>query len=261
MRRGMWWFVIFGLAIAAAWAAAEDLDGPAIVKKMGKQNESTSLVSKAKMTIGDASGKERVRELIMRSKMVNDLRHSVTTFLSPPDVRGVKFLVIENKNGDDDQRIYLPELKRVRRITSSNKSGSFMGSAFSYADLQTPNADKGKHKRLADQQMGGFDCYTVESTSKNPDDYVYGKFIYWVRKDNFMPVRADFYDKKNAPLKVLEISDFQQRPDGTWFAKRTKMTNVQDKTSTTLEVSDYQVGAAIDDEFFSDRFLSDENRE
>jgi outer membrane lipoprotein-sorting protein len=253
--------VCAALALAAlAWA--EDLDGPAIVKKMAKANESQSSIAKAKMTIVDKNGAQRVRDLKLYTKLINGVRNAVTVFLSPPDVRGVKFLVIENKTGgDDDQRIYLPEQKRVRRITTSNKSSAFMGSTFAYADLQTPNAEKGKHKRLDDAKMAGFDCYVIESTPKKEDDYIYSRLIYWVRKDNFLPVRADFYDKKGQPWKVMEVGEHLQRADGTWYAKSTKMTNVQDRSSTTLDSGEQQINVPVADDVFTERFLSDESAE
>jgi len=244
-----------------AFALAQELDGRAIVKKMSKANESKSSFTKAKMILVDKNGGWRTRNITIRSKLINDLRNTVTVFLAPPDVAGVKFLVQEQKGADDDQRIYLPEQKRVRRITTSNQSSSFMGSTFSYADLQSQNPDKGAHKRLNDMPMGSYDCYVVETTPKKEDDYIYGRLIYWVRKDNFLPVRGDFYDKKGQPWKVLEVSQHEQRPDGTWYAKQTKMTNVQDHTVTTIEVSEYKIDLPIDDSYFTERFLSDESQQ
>jgi hypothetical protein len=261
MRRGAWLAVVALVALGTAWALAEELDGKAIVKKMADQNESRSSITKAKMTIVDKNGVQRLRDLIMRSKKKDGLRQTVTTFLAPPDVRGVKFLVLQQRAGDDDQRIYLPEQKRVRRITTSSQSSSFMGSTFAYADLQTPNPDKGKHKRLGDAAMGGHDCYVIETTPAKDDDYIYSRIVYWVRRDNFLPVRGDFYDKKGAPWKVLEVGQHEQRADGTWFARQTKMTNVQDRSSTILQTGDYQIDVPVDDSYFTERFLADENQQ
>jgi len=209
----------------------------------------------------DADGTKRERQLRTRTKKVNGLNRIVTTFLSPPDVRGVKFLVIEKKNEDDDQLHYLPALKRVRRITSSSKSDSFMGSTFSYADPQSHDPEKGNHERLKDMVLAGQDCYVVKTIPKNPADYEYSRLVYWVRKDNFMPVRGEFYDKDGKLLKVLEVLKLEKKPDGTWMTTLTKMSNVQKRNVTVLEIMNYQVDVAIEDFYFTERFLKDESQE
>lgn len=249
-------------ALFCAWPTlAAELDGYGIIQKMEERNQSTSAVTNAKMIIMDNKGSQRVRELIMRTKEKNGLRHVVTTFLAPPEVRGSKFMVIEKKDADDDQRIYLPALKRVRRITSSNKAGSFMGSTFAYADLQSHDPDTGTHQRLADATVDGQDCYVVESTPNKPDDFIYSKFTYWVRKDNFLPIKGEFFDKKGHLWKRLTVANIEQRSDGTWIAKKTTMHDVQKGTSTVLELVDYQLDVKINDDYFSDRFLTDESLE
>ncbi len=261
MRACLLIVVIVAGLFAVGVVFAEELDGQAIVEKMADQNESKSAETTAKMIIIDKHGKQRVRELLMRTKEKNGLRHTSTTFLAPPDLRGSKFLVIERKDADDDQRIYLPALKRVRRITSSNKSGSFMGSTFAYADLQTHDAKKGVHTRLADATVDGQDCYVVESVPKNPDDYVYSKLIYWVRKDNFLPIKGEFYDKKGTLWKRLEVSEIEQRNDGTWIGRKTKMNDLKKGTATVLELGEYKLNVKIDDAYFTERFLKDETME
>ena len=249
------------LVIAVAVVSAADLDGKAIVEKMAKQNESQSAETTAKMILIDKNGRERVREIKMRTKEKNGLRHTVTTFLAPPDVRGTKFLIVEQKNADDDQRLFLPALKKVKRITSSNKSGNFMGSTFAYADLQTHDPDQGAHQRLADAVLDGQDCYVVETVPQNLDDEIYSKLVYWVRKDNFLPIKGEFYDKKGKLWKRLEVSGVEKRSDGTWVAKDTKMSDLLKGASTILRLEEYEVDVEIDDAYFTERFLTDETLE
>lgn len=249
------------VAILAGYALAEELDGEAIIKKMADREESISTITESQMTIVDAQGNQRVRRLRTRAKKVDNRNHVVTTFLSPPDVRGVKFLVIENPDGDDTQRIYLPALRRVRRITASSRGDSFMGSTFSYADLQSHDPDKGKHKRLADMALNGQDCYVVQTIPKDPDDTDYGRLVYWVRKDNFMPIRGEFYNKDGKLWKVLEILKLEKKADGTWLTKQTKMSDVISRRVTVIEIINYQIDVPIDDSYYTDRFLSDETQE
>jgi outer membrane lipoprotein-sorting protein len=249
------------LGLLGGLALAAELDGKGIVDKMADQTMSQSGVTDAKMIIIDKNGNQRIREMRMRTKEKNGLRNVVTTFLAPPDVRGTKFLVIEKKDSDDDQRIYLPALKRARKITSSNKGGSFMGSTFSYADLQSHDADQGTHTRLPDAEIDGHAVYVVETVPNAADDEIYSKLVYWVRQDNFLPIKGEFYDKKGKLWKRLEVSEVEQRSDGTWIAKKTKMADVQKGTATILELGDYEIGSKIDDAYFTERFLTDETME
>jgi len=246
MRRPKFWLVaVLVLGLLYSWPAfGEELDGKAIVKKMSDRAQSTSSIINARMSIVESNNTKRVREMRIRSKKINNKNNVVTTFISPPDVRGVKFLTIENPGGDDDQRLYLPAQKRIRRITSSNKSESFMGSTFSYADLQTPSTDKFDHKRLGDKSVYNQDCYTVQSAPKNAVDSEYSKIIYYVRKDNWIPIRGEFFNKDGKLWKVMDVFKMDQKPDGTW-----------------LEINDFKVNVAIDDTFFTDRFLTDESQE
>jgi len=249
------------LMLLAGLAVAQDLDGEAIVKKMTNRSESDTTISETKMIIVDADGNKRERKLLTRAKKIDGRGHIVTTFLAPPDVRGVKFLVIENPDGDDDQRIYLPALRRVRRITSSNKTDSFMGSTFSYADLQSYKSEDGTHTRKADMKLNGHDCFVVESIPKPETDTQYSKLIYWVRKDNFVPIRGEFYDKQGKLFKVLEVLKVEKLPDGTWLTKLTKMSDVQARRVTVLEIMTYKINEPIEDFYFTERFLKDESRE
>ena len=253
-------FLLFFAGLTALVLAAEP-DAATIIKKMTEANQSQAAVSKAKMILIDKSGGQRVRDLLTRTKLINGVRNTVTTFLSPPDVKGVKFLVVETKNTDDNQRLYLPAMKRVRRITSANKSGSFMGSTFSYADLQAVDPDKGTHKRLADATVDGASCYVIESIPKKDGDSIYGRMINWVRKDNYFPIRGQFFDKKGVLWKTLEVGQLEQRADGTWMARRSKMSDVQAGTATIMELGEYQLNVKLDDQFFTERFLSDESQQ
>jgi outer membrane lipoprotein-sorting protein len=136
-----------------------------------------------------------------------------------------------------------------------------MGSTFSYGDLQIRDPEEGKHTRLKDMVLGGQPCYVVQTVPKNMNDSDYGKLIFWVRKDNFIPIRGEFYNKDNKLWKVLEIFNLEQKPDGTWVARQTKMSDVIARKVTVMEILKYQINVTIEDSVFTDRFLSDESQE
>lgn len=261
MRR-LWLLVALALLVSlAGFARAQELDGMAIMKKVADRDESNSSLTETKMILVDNRGQQRERKLLLRTKRIKNRDHVVTTFISPPDVRGVKFLVIENPTGDDDQRIYLPAIKRTRRISSSQKSGSFMGSQFSYEDLQSQDPAKFKHQRMADMPLNGQDCYVVQSTPLDVSDTQYSKSIWWVRKDAWVPIRAEFYDKKGNLFKVLEVQKLEKMPDGTWLTKLMKMSDVQARKVTIMQIIRHQANAPIKDSVFTERFLTDESQE
>lgn len=139
----------------------------------------------------------------------------ITFFESPPDVKGTGFLswsyVDEDK--DDDQWLYLPALRKVRRIAASNKGDSFMGSDFTYDDMGERKVEEDNHTLLKSENLKDTDCYVVESVPKKKG-YIYSKKITWVYKANLIPIKVDYYDRKGRFLKTLETE--WQKVGGIW---------------------------------------------
>ncbi len=255
-------FFLAATALAAVLAlpvAGAEKTAKEIIDQMSSGFQNENMMMQFKMTLVDKSGQKRERTLRSRMREANDLAQSEITFEEPADVKGVKFLVLENKGRDDDQLIYLPANKRVRRITSSQRSTSFMGTDFSYNDLSTHESDKGKHSRLADEKLAGADCYVIESVPAKPEDYDYSRMRFWVRKDSMVVAKAEFYDMAKKLQKVMKTATFEEYKKGKWLAKMIKMDDVQKGTSTVIDVLKYKADAAIDDKYFTERFLKDES--
>ncbi|MCB9488180.1 MAG: outer membrane lipoprotein-sorting protein [Deltaproteobacteria bacterium] len=248
-------------AVLALPASAEELTGEQIVDKMAAGLDQTNMMAELKMVLVSSSGQKRERTLRSRAKESGDLSKTVITFEEPADVRGTKFLVIENEGRDDDQMLYLPALKKTRRIASSQRSGSFMGSDFSYADLSTRDSDEGKHTRLADEAIDGVEFYVVETVPTDADSE-YSRVKYWVRKDNFVVTKGEFYEKgaSDKLLKIMTGDKFEEYKPGKWMAREITMKNVQKGTATEVQVVKYKVDAAVDDDYFTERFLKDESQ-
>jgi outer membrane lipoprotein-sorting protein len=258
-KRVILFALLLALAVTFAMASAEEMTGKQIVEKMRDRATSTSGVMQVKMTIADKHGDKRVRTIISRMKDYPSGGKSVVTFVKPDDVKGTKFLIAE-KEGDDDQFLYMPALKKVRRISSKQKSGSFMGTDFSYSDLQAYDPDKGVHKRLPDETVNGQACYKVETTPKEADDFEYSKIIYYVRQDNDVPVKGEFYDKRGDLLKVMTVEKLEKNESGDWVVRDSLMKNVQKDHSTRMEILQSKTNAKIDDDYFTERFLTDETK-
>ena len=127
---------------------------------------------------------------------------SLIIFEKPRDVKGTATLTFTHKEGSDDQWLYLPAIKRVKRISSNNKSGPFMGSEFAYEDLSSQEVEKYNYKHLRDETFDGKDCYVVERIPM--DKYSgYTKQVAWIDKAEYRALKIDFYDRKKSLLKTL----------------------------------------------------------
>jgi len=252
--------VVVAILVAASLAFA--ITGKEIVEKMRSQETYKDAVTKVKMVLVNPRGKTRTRVLITRYKEKNGLTRAATTFVYPDDVKGTKFLVIEEKEGETTQYLFLPALGKIRKITAKERGGSFMGSDFSYADLQPHDPNKGVHTLVKEEPCGEHECYVVESKPKEgeEEDFEYSKVIYWVRKDNFYPIKAVFYDKKGELLKQLVVEEIAKTPDGVWYAKKSVMENLKTHHKTILEIQEIKTNAGLSDEFFTLRFLEDKTR-
>jgi outer membrane lipoprotein-sorting protein len=173
---------------------------------------------------------------------------TMMVFLTPKDQKGTALLTYQHNDRDDDQWLYLPALKRVKKIASSKKSGPFMGSEFSFEDIGGQQVDDYTYKYLRDEQMDGQDCFVVESYPKDKNSG-YTKIITWVDKQHYRTLKADFYDRKNSHLKTLVAKDFHLYLDKFWRPHEMDMVNHQTGRSTVLKQSNikFNVGLAEDD--------------
>ena len=202
--------------------------------------EPESEISKMKMLLTDSRGKTRERELKMLSLKMGETDYSMIFFLSPADVNGVGLLSIEEKGKDSDQWLYMPALKKTRRIASSSKDENFMGTEFSYEDLEGRDPDDDTHTFLREETLAGKKCWVVESVPRKESGY--SKRIIWVEQESLLFIRVDFYNKSNSVSKRL-ISDI--RKDGPyWTAYEMVMTDLEKNRSTKLTIVgiDYDSG-------------------
>lgn len=210
-------FLLILCAFTAGPALAQaNLTAEQIVDKMLKQDafgwdEAETTV---RMTLVESNGtrKDRVMENLRRRKA--GLQQMVVRFRSPQDVAGTAFLMLEREGGESEQHIYLPGLKRTRRIVGREREGSFMGSDFSYADMERSDTKSAAQKRLPDEEVSGVKTFVIESTPK-PGTSSYAKIETWVRQDNYLPLRIRYYDKSGALLKTLytkRIRNMEGRP-------------------------------------------------
>ncbi len=188
------------------------------------------------LTLINAAGdtvERKMTSITMERDNSKDL--SVIQFLNPADVRGTSLLTYQNPKGNDKQWLYLPELRRVKKISSKNKSGSFMGSEFSYEDISGNTLDKWSYTFLKEETLNGQLCYVVERIPTY-DNSGYSKVKVWFSKENHLMMRGEFFDRKNTLLKVQTMLGWKQYNE-TWRFTRVEMENVQTKKKSILDYS------------------------
>ncbi len=207
------------------------------------------------MILRNTEGQESKREIRHKElEVIGDGDKSHNIFNTPRDVKGTAFLSFTHATTADDQWIYLPALKRIKRISSSNKSGPFMGSEFAYEDISSQEVEKYTYKWLRDEALEGKDVFVIE---RYPE-YKYSGYkrtIVWLDKEIYMPLRIEFYDRKNALLKTLTFHDYKQYIDQYWRPDRQEMVNHLTKKDTTLLWSNYQFKSGLTDRDFDKNTL------
>jgi len=207
------------------------------------------------MILRNSAGKESKRQVRARTLEVNgDGDKSINIFDHPADVKGTSFLSHTHVGKPDDQWLYLPALKRVKRISSSNKSGPFMGSEFAYEDIGSQEIDNYTYTFLADEELNGQMMFKVESipTYKKSG---YTKQIVWVDQEEYRVFKTEYYDRKGALLKTLTFNDYQLYLDKYWRANSMSMINHQNGKSTDLVFGEYKFANGYSEKDFNQASL------
>jgi outer membrane lipoprotein-sorting protein len=180
---------------------------------------------------------------------------SLTIFDSPRDVKGTALLTHSYKTKDDDQWLYLPALKRVKRINSRNKSGSFMGSEFSYEDLGSREVEKYSHTFIGVEDLDGRACFIVERSPKDKKNSGYSRIVSWLDKKEYRLWKEDYYDKKKRFLKTLTLSNYQLFINTNWRPHTMHMVNHQTGKETDLLWSDFSFRTGLSSKDFNKNSL------
>jgi outer membrane lipoprotein-sorting protein len=242
------------LLITGFSANAQKLTGRDIVEKAYNLPTGDDQTSHLTMTLINKSGQTRVRKIKQFTKDFGSVEKSIMFFISPADVKNTSFMNWSyDSDKPDDQWIYLPALRKVKRISSDSKSDYFMGSDFTYDDLGDRKLDADTHKLLREENVDGKDCYVVESVSKD-EDYMYSKTITWIRKDNFVGVKKDFYDEDGELLKTLSIKNVE-KISGFWTITKSEMNNIQKNHKTIMELSDVKINVGVPASKFTERMM------
>ena len=198
------------------------------------------------MTLRDRQGRENQRYLRLKVLEVDgDGDRTVFLFDRPRDVKGTAFLIYSHKDKPDQQWLYLPALKRVKGISSSKQSGSFMGSEFSYEDMGAVEVEKYTHRYLHEESCGDLDCLVLERIP-NSRDSGYSRQLVWFDREALRTMKVQYFDRRDSHLKTMTVEDYRLYLDRFWRASKITMTNHLTGKSTVLGWSDYEFGTDLD---------------
>lgn len=213
-------------------------------------------VSTAKMVLRDKQGGEAVRTFrMMALEQKDDGDKTLAFFDKPADLAGTAVLTYSHALVPDDQWLYLPEVKRVKRISAQNKAALFMGSEFAYEDLSSWEVKKYKYRYLRDETLDGNECFVVENTPAYADS-AYSKQIEWVDKRIYQPRRLDYFDRQGRLLKTMTFSGYQQYLGKHWRASEQLMQNHQTGKATQIVWGPYKFKTAIHESEFTPEALT-----
>ncbi|MDR1451088.1 MAG: outer membrane lipoprotein-sorting protein [Helicobacteraceae bacterium] len=229
-----------------------------IMKKVDQRDKGDLMSAKMRMILVDSSNKRRERVMRQFKKVEGDVTKKSIFFIEPADVKNTGFLTLDRKEGDDDQWLYLPSLRKTKRIASSDQSGSFMGSDFSYNDLNDRNLDDYTYVLQSETKIDDVACWTIEATPKNErviETTGYTKSLLVVRKDNYVIVRAINYETQKSKVKYLDVPAIKLI-DGIWQPTEMRMTLRRENVvahSTILMFDEVRFNQKISAELFTIR--------
>lgn len=243
-------------SLAIPYQGTPEEIGLAIMKETKARDRGWgSSTAEMTMILRNKKGDESVRLMVSKAlEVVGDGDKGLTVFNQPKDIEGTAFLSFSHVLEADEQWLYLPALKRVKRIASQNKSGPFMGSEFAYEDLSSFEVEKYSYKYVGEEKVGDYNCFVVESV---PVDKFsgYSKQVVWLDQDEYRVHRVDFYDRRETLRKTLVLTDYKQYLGKYWRPLTQVMTNHVTGKVTTIEMKNIDFNSGLTDEDFSQNAL------
>jgi len=246
--------LILTTALAPVLVNAETAEekGLAIAVEADKRDSGfTDFTANMVMELRNKQGDISTRTIRLKTlEVTGDGDKSMSIFDEPADVKGTAFLTYSHALTPDEQWLYLPALKRVKRINSKNKSGPFMGSEFAYEDLASQEVAKYTYKYIRDEKLNDTDCFVVERYPVY-EHSGYTRQLAWVNKDRYVAEKIEFYDRKNDLLKTLTNTGYEQYLGQYWRPSEMLMENHQTGKSTLLKWENYEFKTGLSDDDFS----------
>jgi len=244
--------------LSMTFSAAFAEDGRSIMEKQKKMQSTKNEYSYEQMVLVDSSGGKEARTLTRNTKEVGDDKHKVLlVFLTPADIKGTALLTWEQKDRDDDQWLFMPDLGKMQRIAKGSKKNYFMGTDFTYEDMSSENLDNFKYTIIREEKIKDADVWVIEAVPV--DSYKkkssYSKRILWIRKDMYVSAKIEFYGRKGELIKTQVADKFQHLGGTVYRAGVTLMNNKKENHKTFVKTIKIDIKNDIDEGIFSERYI------
>jgi len=229
-------------------------DAKEISKKALDVTDVDAMEMTSTLKIYDAKGRERIRETVTASKKFEKVTKIITKFTAPADVKGIGLLVYDYDDKNDDMWIYLPAIRKIRRIVSSEKGKSFMGSEFSNADMSKPNLNDYSYELLGTETYNGKECWKIQSIPVNDDiayDYGFFRKIALIDKNTNFTYKVTYYDLNGDSYKEMIISGYKEVTNGKYLARNMEIDNLQNGRKSVLTIDRLQSGSNLSENSFT----------
>lgn len=256
-------FLIAMLLGCTAALFAEEMTGRQIMEKQEELQKVDSEYGEELMVIQDMKARSQEKRTARRYGKENEegLSRSLFAFLSPADIGGTAVLTWEQTT-EDDQWLYMPATKKMQRIASGSKKNYFMGTDFTYEDMESEDIDNFNYTVLRTESLNvdGKDCpcWVIESVPANDEkkkESGYSKRLMWIDQDRFVTLKVEFFDQREAHIKTQTVFEIENVTGTVWRAKKTMMDNPSKSSRTLTMVTTRKVNDPMDDEIFTERFI------
>ena len=229
--------------------------GRDIMELVIENQKADSSAMDIRMSLIDSRGNESTRRVQMLTLNEDGLTKTITLFLEPANIKNTRFLTVENTDRADDQWIYLPSLRKVRRIAAAERDGSFMGSDFYYSDMSAGDIDDSEYIVAGEEKLAGKNCWVVEAVPDAGSDSSYGRIVSWVDQETYLTMKVEFYDEDGRTLLKELTMEGPRQIDGRWSAEKTIMLTIESDHRTVLEMRQVKYDIPINPGYFTTNFL------
>jgi Outer membrane lipoprotein-sorting protein len=251
---------VLGALLLGAAASVAAQSGLEIMRRQRELQRASDETETAMMKIFSKGGAMKERRIVNYTLTGRDrLSKTLLRYLAPPDVENTALLTWEGREGNDDQWLYLPATRKVKRIAASGKKNRFMGTDFSYEDLRPENLALHTYTVLGAERVEDADCWVIEAgpaSERQAADSGYGKRKLWIRKDNYFTVKQEYYDKKERLLKLASTRNVVNVARTFWRAQEVEMRDVQAGTRTVMVTQDRALETGLNEAFFTEAELT-----
>jgi len=201
------------------------------------------------MILVSRDGKERIREMDVSAMATGDGERTLLVFRSPRDLAGTALLSHSHEEGGDDQWLYLPSMKRVKRIAGAKQAGSFMGSEFAYEDINSQEVDNFTYRYVGEERIDGIGVEVVERFPAT-EGSGYSRQKVYLDRATALPMRVEYFDRRGEHVKTLTLADYEQYGP-CWRAGAMTMENLRTAAVTRLEWSDFRFDVGLSERSFT----------